>query len=142
MKNFIRMLIIAVLSFSLVLAATFPRGIITFKDGAELKVKKVSIQDNFVYYKLKGEKLSALLEDVEFVKVRGKFERAIGGITGGATLLVIGGVSTFVGMLTPEIAPKLAGLTVGFTAVGYIAGRLVGSVFDPWRKIYKAPIPE
>ena len=142
MKNFMRVFIVVILTVSIAFSATFPRGIIAMKDGVEFKVKKVSIQDNFVYYKLNDEKRSTLLEDVEFIKVRGKVERVIGAITGGATLITFGGVLSFIMIQEPDIAGKLALTTVAFTAVGYGAGRLVGKLFDPWRKIYKAPVVE
>ncbi len=109
-----------------------------------MRVKKVSVQDNFVYYKWKGDKRSAILDDVEFIKVRGKTERVIGGITGGIGLLTMGGVTAVISdVVVSENQGFFAGMTVGVTAVMYLGGRLVGKIFDPWRKIYTAPpIPD
>ena len=142
MKHIIRILIIMVLTVSIAFSATFPKGIIAMKDGKELRVKKVSIQDNFVFYKYKGDKLSILLQDVEFVKVRGKIENIVGGIAGGSSLLLFG---TIYSQLPSDMDPdgKSLYLTMGAaaTAIAYVGGRVVGSIFDPWRKIYN-PAPE
>ncbi len=139
MKHVIRICIVLMLTVSLVFSASFPKGIISFKNGTELKVKKVSIKDNFVFYKFKGENKSSMLEDIEYIKARGKVERVFGAIAGGATGLVIGGIAVMVTENNPTYAGKLAGITIGATAVTYLGGRLIGGIFDPWRKIYVTP---
>jgi hypothetical protein len=144
MKIFIRIMIIVVLTISFASAVTFPLGIIKFHYGTEMRVKRVSVEDEFVYYKWKGEKRSAMLEDVEFIKVRGKVERVIGGITGGLGLLASGAVTAVISDdVVSENPGFFSGMVVGVTTVTYLGGRLVGKLFDPWRQIYKAPaIPD
>ncbi len=144
MKKIIQILIITCLCLSLAGAATFPLGIIKFHNGTEMRVKKVSVEDNFVYYKWKGDKRSAILNDVEFIKVRGKVERVIGGITGGIGLLTMGAVTAVISDdVVAENQGFFTGMTIGVTAVTYLGGRLAGKLFDPWRKIFTAPaIPD
>jgi len=140
MKNIIRVLIIGVLSISLAFAATFPKGIISLKNGTEIRVKRVSIRDNFVYYKLKGDQHSALLEDVNYVKAKGKVEQIVGGITGGASLLFLGAVySRLPSDMDPDGKSLYLSIGAATAAVAYAGSRLVGSIFDPWRKIYTSP---
>jgi len=134
-------LIIGVLTISFAFAATFPLGIIKFKNGTEMKVKRLSVEDNFVYYKWKSDKRSALLEDIEYLKVRGKIERIAGAVTGGASLLLFGTIySELLTDMNPDGKSLYVVMAGATTAIVYLGGRLVGSIFDPWRKIYKAPI--
>ena len=70
MKHVIRTMIVLLLSVSLAFSAAFPKGVISFKNGTQIRVKKVSIEENMVFYKYGGEERSNLLEDVEYIKAR------------------------------------------------------------------------
>ena len=142
MKHVIRICLVLMLTVSLVFSASFPKGIISFNNGTELKVKKVSIEENFVFYKFNGEKKSSLLEDIEYIKVRGKIERLFGAVAGGATGLVVGSIAVMVIENNPTYAGKLVGIGIGATAVTYLGGRLIGGIFDRWHKIYINPVSE
>jgi hypothetical protein len=140
MKTVFRFLLLSLLIFSLGFAARFPKGQIQFKNGDIIKVKRIEIQDDLVFYRYSGDNVSAMLSDIQWIKARGRFERTIGTITGGIGFLVVGGISAKVIQGRPEYAGTLTGLTLGTTAVTYLGGRLIGGLLDPWRKIYTAPI--
>ena len=140
MKQITRILIIAVLVVSIGFSVTFPKGIIQFEDGNQMRVKKVEMRENMVFYRHAGDEHSALLEDVILIKARGKFERTLGNIGAGTALVLVGTVAVLSGDYSAQAIGEMAGVAVGAGAFMYLGGRLVGKLFDPWRKIYKAPI--
>lgn len=147
MKHVIRIMIVLLLSICLAFASAFPKGIIAFKNGTQIRVKKVSIEDHFVFYKYQGESRSNLLEDVEFIKARGKVTRLIGNITGGASAVLFGYGAVRILTGQASYGPTDTGAKVYYivaastTTLLYLGGRLVGSVFDPMHKIYSEPAP-
>jgi len=121
----------------MLLAGAFPRGYIKFKDGWDLEVKKVYLQDNKVYYKYNGELQSSLLNNIEFINVRGKFERGFSN-----TLGIVGLLGTAILVAGSENADsRKFSISFGLSATGvfYLGGRLLGWMVDPWVTIYSNP---
>lgn len=147
MKNFIRIFIVALVVVSLAFSASFPKGVILFKNGTELKVKKVLIEENFVFYDFKGEKQSTLLDDIVYIKARGKIQKMAGNIAGGAGVVFwsvgIGGFYSRNPFDPTSTSFKvITGVAVGSTLILYATGRMVGGILDPWKKIYISPAQE